>query len=68
MKAGFFVMIRNNGEIHYSKEYETMEEFFMKTKIPFEEKKWNINFFERQSKDVAMALALVKQRNHYYII
>jgi len=54
MKAGFFVMKTKDKQIHISQEYEMMEEFFMRTKIPFEEKEWNINFWDFQIKEEAI--------------
>ena len=47
-------MKRETGEVHISPEYEMMEEFLYKNKIPFEEKRqWNINFFNFQTKEEA---------------
>ena len=62
MKAGFFVMVRENGEIHTSPQYEMMEEFFCRTRIPFEEKQWNVNFFEFQTEVEAKRFIILRNR------
>jgi len=61
MKAGFFVM-KIDGKYEVSPEYEMMEEFFMRTKIDFDKKIWNVNFWDFQTKEEAQSFVRQQDR------
>ena len=63
MKAGFFVM-KYKSHILVSPEYEMMEEFFQRTKIDFEEKIWNVNFWDFQTKNEAIEHSLMLRNDN----